>query len=106
MTGTRLGIAQLAVSIAGFEFNGMVFRALIALVCFLTPIALGELGLASPRAWSALRGWLGAPMALQVAVVLAFFLRPADRGTAALRRRFRSSASSTSAKCGATEVFA
>jgi O-antigen/teichoic acid export membrane protein len=100
MSGTLLGIAQIAVSIAGFaaivevvgkrdsrwdrdEFNGMVFHALIALVFSLAPLALDELGLASPRAWSVLCGLLGALMALHVAAVLAFFLRPQRRGVAA-----------------------
>ena len=100
MTGTLLGIAQIAVSIAGFaaivevvgkresrwerdEFNGMVFHALVALVFSLTPIALDELGLDSQRAWRVLCGLLGALMALHVVSVLAFFLRPRALGAAA-----------------------
>jgi hypothetical protein len=96
MTGTLLGIAQIAVSIAGFaaivevvgkrdsrwdrdEFNGMVFHALIALVFSLTPLALDELGFASPRAWSVLCGLLGVLMALHAALILASIGRGAGR---------------------------
>jgi hypothetical protein len=100
MTGTLLGIAQIAVSIAGFaaivevvgkpgsrwgrdEFNGMVFHALVALVFSLTPVALQELGLATPNAWRVLCGVLGASMAIHAFGVIAFFVRPGNRGIAA-----------------------
>jgi len=65
------------------EFNGMVFHALIALVFSLTPLALDELALLSEWAWRALCAVLGALMALHVVSLLAFFLRPGDRGVAA-----------------------
>jgi hypothetical protein len=99
MTGTLLGIAQIAVSIAGFaaivevvgkresrwdrdEFNGMVFHALIALVFSLTPIALEELAIASPGAWRVLCGVLGALMALHTFALIAFVGRDRARGPA------------------------
>jgi hypothetical protein len=94
VTGTLLGIAQIAVSIAGFAaivevvrrdgaggwerdtFNGMVFHALVALGFSLAPIALEELALASAPTWRVLCGALGALIAVHAPLVAFVYERP------------------------------
>jgi hypothetical protein len=99
MTGTLLGIAQLAVAIAGFAaiveaigerdaerwnpdvFNGMVLHALFALGFSLAPVVVAELGFESASTWRLLCGALGAQLILQALIVILWVRRAGDRLT-------------------------